>query len=165
MQDEVDQLLAAWRRERPDLVVEPLGLWSRIKRLDQYLDMARRSAYAEHGLEIWEFDVLAALRRSGEPYQLTPGQLLRETHVTSGTMTNRVDRLVERGFVVRASHPADGRGVLVTLTEPGKQRVDAAMDSLLTTEQSLLHGLSEDRVERIADDLRVLLLAQAAQSE
>ena len=161
MQDEVDELLAAWRRERPDLPLEPMGLWSRIKRLDQYLDMARRSAYAEHGLEIWEFDVLAALRRSGEPYQLTPGQLLRETHVTSGTMTNRVDRLVERGFVIRESHPADGRGVLVTLTNPGKQRVDAAMDSLLATEGSLLGDISDARLERIAADLRRLLLVQA----
>ena len=160
MQDEVDELIAAWRRERPDLSLAPMALWSRVKRLDQYLDMARRSAYAEHGLEIWEFDVLAALRRAGEPYRLTPGQLLKETHVTSGTMTNRVDRLVERGFVIRESHPVDGRGVLVTLTTPGRQRVDAALDSLLTTEAALLGTLSGDRLERLADDLRVLLLAQ-----
>ncbi|MBO1031067.1 MarR family transcriptional regulator [Tessaracoccus sp. SD287] len=160
MQDEVDELMTAWRRERPDLSLEPMALWSRVKRLEQYLDMARRSAYAEHGLEIWEFDVLAALRRAGEPYRLTPGQLLKETHVTSGTMTNRVDRLVERGFVVRESHPVDGRGVLVTLTTPGRQRVDAALDSLLTTETALLGSLSGERLDRIADDLRVLLLAQ-----
>lgn len=160
MQDEVDELIAAWLRERPDLPVEPMALWSRVKRLEQYLDMARRSAFAEHGLEIWEFDVLAALRRSGDPYRLSPGRLLKETHVTSGTMTNRVDRLVERGFVVRESHPDDGRGVLVVLTEPGRQRVDAALDSLLATEASLLGDLSPERLERIGDDLRVLLLAQ-----
>ena len=104
--------------------------------------------------------MLAALRRAGEPYRLTPGQLLKETHVTSGTMTNRVDRLVERGFVIRESHPVDGRGVLVTLTTPGRQRVDAALDSLLTTEAALLGTLSGDSLERLADDLRVLLLAQ-----
>lgn len=160
MQDEVDELIVAWRRVRPDLSLEPMAVWSRIKRLEQYLDVARRSAYAEHGLEIWEFDVLAALRRVGEPHRLTPGKLLKETHVTSGTMTNRVDRLVERGFVIRESHPADGRGVLVTLTDPGKQRVDAALDSLLSTEAALVGSLSGERLERIADDLRVLLLAQ-----
>lgn len=160
MHDEVDEILAAWRRERPELSIEPMELWSRIKRLDQYLDMARRSAYAEHGLEVWEFDVLAALRRSGSPYRLTPGQLLKQTHVTSGTMTNRVDRLVERGFVKRESHPDDGRGVLVVLTRAGRQRVDAALDSLLATEESLLKELPRDRFNRLADDLRILLLAQ-----
>ncbi|MGA4508032.1 MarR family winged helix-turn-helix transcriptional regulator [Propionibacteriaceae bacterium G1746] len=160
MRDEVDDIVEAWHRERPDLQLEPMALWSRIKRLGQYLDMARRSAYAEHGLEVWEFDVLAALRRSGEPYQLTPGQLLKETHVTSGTMTNRVDRLVERGFVTRESHPVDGRGVLVTLTAPGKQRADAALESLLTTEDALLQELSATDQARMAGDLRVLLVAQ-----
>ena len=160
MQDEVDQILSAWRRERPDLAVAPMALWSRIKRLDQYLDMARRSAYAEHGLEVWEFDVLAALRRNGKPDRLTPGQLLRETHVTSGTMTNRVDRLVERGFVTRESHPDDGRGVLVCLSDSGRQRVDAAMDSLLATERSLLGDMSEADLDRLAGELRGLLVVQ-----
>lgn len=164
MQDEVDEILAAWRRERPELATAPMELWSRIKRLDQYLDMSRRSAYAEHGLEVWEFDVLAALRRTGTPYRLTPGQLLKQTHVTSGTMTNRVDRLVERGFVVRESHPDDGRGVLVKLTKAGRQRVDAALDSLLATEESLLRNLPEDRRARLADDLRILLIAQSGGS-
>ncbi|HSN44319.1 MAG TPA: helix-turn-helix domain-containing protein, partial [Propionibacteriaceae bacterium] len=97
--DEVDDLIAAWGRERPDLTLAPMEIWSRIVRLAQHLDVARAAAYSTHGLEAWEFDVLAALRRSGEPYRLTPGQLLRETHVTSGTMTNRVDRLVTRGLV------------------------------------------------------------------
>lgn len=164
MHDEVDEILAAWKRERPDLAIGPMELWSRIKRLDQYLDMARRSAYAEHGLEVWEFDVLAALRRAGEPYRLTPGQLLKQTHVTSGTMTNRVDRLVERGFVTRESHPDDGRGVLVVLTKSGRQRVDAALDSLLATEESLLQRFSPERRDRLADDLRTLLVAQAEQA-
>src|SRR5881396_1598922 len=96
-QDEVDRLIAAWRRERPDLDVEPMEVLSRITRLARHLDLARRSAFAAHGLESWEFDVLSALRRSGRPYQLSPGQLLRETMVTSGTMTNRVDRLMDKG--------------------------------------------------------------------
>lgn len=161
MRDEVDEIIAAWRRERPELDLGPMELWSRVKRLDQYLDLARRRAYAEHGLEVWEFDVLAALRRHGEPYRLTPGQLLRETHVTSGTMTNRVDRLVARGMVVRETHPDDGRGVLVVLTETGREHVDAALDSLLATEAQLLGKLSDQRLDQIADDLRTLLLTQA----
>jgi DNA-binding MarR family transcriptional regulator len=97
--DEVDTIVAAWRRERPDLDVAPMEILSRISRLARHLDRLRGNAFSVHGLESWEFDVLAALRRSGPPYRLSPGQLLRETLVTSGTMTNRVDRLVERGLV------------------------------------------------------------------
>ena len=91
--DEVDEVMAAWHRERPDLATSPMAVWSRIHRLAALLDAARKRCFAEHGLDNWEFDVLAALRRAGEPYQLSPGQLLHQTHVTSGTMTNRVARL------------------------------------------------------------------------
>jgi len=160
MQDEVDGLIAAWRRERSDLPVEPMQIWSRIKRLEQYLDAARSRAYAEHGLEVWEFDVLAALRRAGQPYTMSPGQLLRETHVTSGTMTNRVARLSARGFVQRSTDPADGRGARVTLTGAGKDVVDAALGSLLEVEEALLTSLPDDARGRLADDLRLLLLHQ-----
>src|SRR6478736_8218963 len=93
LRDEVDDLVAAWRAQRPDLDVEPMQVLSRISRLARHLDIARRGAFAEHGLESWEFDVLSALRRQGPPFQLTPGALLRATLVTSGTMTNRIDRL------------------------------------------------------------------------
>ena len=93
MRDEVDELVEAWARERDDLDLEPVAVFSRISRLARHLDLARRDAFTAHGIESWEFDVLAALRRAGAPYELSPGRLLRETLVTSGTMTNRVDRL------------------------------------------------------------------------
>src|SRR5579859_2381974 len=93
MRDEVDELVAAWQAQRPDLDVEPLHVLSRISRLARHLDIARRGAFADHGLEAWEFDVLSALRRQGPPFQLSPGALIRATLVTSGTMTNRIDRL------------------------------------------------------------------------
>ena len=98
MRDEVDELVEAWARERADLDLGPVAVFSRIPRLARHLDLARREAFAAHGIESWEFDVLAALRRAGEPYELSPGRLLRETLVTSGTMTNRVDRLAARGL-------------------------------------------------------------------
>src|SRR4029077_11875717 len=91
--DEVDDLVAAWQAERPDLDVRPMQVLSRISRLARHLDRERRNAFTAHGLESWEFDVLAALRRQGAPYELSPGALLRTTLVTSGTMTNRIDRL------------------------------------------------------------------------
>lgn len=158
--DEVDDLVEAWRRERPDLGLAPMEIWSRVLRLGLHLDAARRAAYAEHSIEPWEFDVLAALRRSGSPYRLTPGQLLRETHVTSGTMTNRVDRLVSRGLVARASHPEDGRVVLVELNPAGRELVDAAITSLLAAEDALLGDLGQGERHALANGLRALLLAQ-----
>jgi DNA-binding MarR family transcriptional regulator len=136
MEDEVDRLVTAWRRERPDLDVEPLEVLSRISRLARHLDRARRTAFAEHNLEPWEFDVLTALRRAGAPYQLSPGQLLTQTLVTSGTMTNRIDRLAGKGLVQRLPDPGDRRGVLVRLTESGQHRADEALAGLLAHEQS-----------------------------
>lgn len=157
VRDEVDDLVAAWQAERPDLDVQPLQVLSRVSRLARHLDRARRSAFAGHGLEPWEFDVLAALRREGPPYELSPGALLRTTLVTSGTMTNRVDRLEQAGLVRRRPDPHDRRGVLVALTAAGQTRVDAALASLLEAEQALLAGLPEDSRRTLAGLLRVLL--------
>ncbi len=158
MQDEVDRLVAAWRRVRPDLDVSPLEVFSRIGRLARHLDRDRRAAFAEHDLETWEFDVLAALRRSGEPHTLSPGQLMTQTLVTSGTMTNRVDRLVDKGLVERAPDPRDRRGVQVRLTRRGRERVDAAMTDLLEREQVLLARLSSADRRALAMQLRTLVL-------
>src|ERR687890_219770 len=127
LRDEVDLVVEAWSRERPDLNVTPMRVLSRVTRLARHLDRQRAAAFSAHGLETWEFDVLAALRRAGPPNQLSPGQLLRETLVTSGTMTNRVDRLAARGLVRRDLHPGDKRGVLVGLTDAGRTAVDACL--------------------------------------
>jgi DNA-binding MarR family transcriptional regulator len=157
LRDEVDDIVAAWHAERPDLDVEPLQVLSRISRLARHLDRARRAAFASHGLEPWEFDVLSALRRQGPPYQLTPGALLRATLVTSGTMTNRIDRLADAGLVRRLPDPQDRRGVLVTLTAEGQQRADEALADLVLSEYDLLKGLGPADRRILADLLRVLL--------
>ena len=156
--DEVDDLVAAWQTERPDLDVRPMQVLSRISRLARHLDRERRGAFAAHDLESWEFDVLAALRRQGAPYELSPGALLRATLVTSGTMTNRIDRLEEAGLVRRRPDPQDKRGVLVTLTAAGQSRVDAALADLLAAEQALLAGLPEASRHTLAGLLRILLV-------
>lgn len=156
--DEVDAIVAAWARERPDLDTAPMQVLSRVTRLARHLDLARRTAFAAHDLEPWEFDVLSALRREGEPYQLSPGRLVTATLVTSGTMTHRVDRLSERGLVAREADPRDRRGVLVTLTPAGRRAVDAALDELLEDERRLLSALPADAARDLADALRVLAL-------
>lgn len=155
--DEVDRLVRAWARERPDLDTAPMQVLSRVTRVARHLDRARRRAFATHELATWEFDVLSALRRSGEPYELSPGRLLREMLVTSGTMTNRVDRLVERGLVERRPDPADRRGVLVRLTPAGRSLVDDALGALLGSEHELLAGLPATDRDQLAALLRVVV--------
>lgn len=156
--DEVDDLVAAWHRERPDLDVSPLEVLSRVTRLARHLDRARGQAFSRHGLETWEFDVLAALRRSGEPYRLSPGRLLQQTLVTSGTMTNRIDRLAARGLVERHPSLDDRRSVMVQLTEAGATKVDAALIDLLAHERAILADLDSDDRASLTGVLRRMLL-------
>lgn len=158
LRDEVDELVEAWARERADLDLAPVAVFSRISRLARHLDLARRAAFTAHGIESWEFDVLAALRRAGAPYELSPGRLLRETLVTSGTMTNRVDRLAARGFVERSPDPDDRRGVIVRLTAEGKTAVDGAFEALLGAERTFLAGLTATEREQLGGLLRTLLI-------
>lgn len=157
MRDEVDGLVEAWQRERADLDLAPVEVFSRISRLSRHLDLARRQAFTEHDIEPWEFDVLAALRRAGAPYELSPGRLIRETLVTSGTMTNRVDRLAARGFVERLPDPRDRRGVLVRLTAAGRASVDGAFEALLDREHALLVDVPPAEREQLAHHLRTLM--------
>ena len=156
--DEVDRIVDAWSRERPDLDFSPLQVLSRVGRLSRHVDRARKAAFAASDLELWEFDVLSALRRAGAPYQLSPKALLQQTLVSSGTMTNRIDRLVERGLVARDADPHDGRGILVSMTATGRERVDAAIRLLLVAESELLDRLPKADQERLSALLRKLSL-------
>ena len=156
--DEVDRIVAAWERAHPDLDFSPLQVLSRVARLAKHLDRARRDAFASSDLEPWEFDVLAALRRAGAPYQSSPKALLQQTLVSSGTMTNRIDRLVQRGFVERRTDPHDGRGVLVAMTDVGRTAVDTAIRELVAREAELLGALPADEQDELAALLRKLAL-------
>ncbi|WP_119697094.1 MarR family winged helix-turn-helix transcriptional regulator [Microbacterium halotolerans] len=154
--DEVDRIVGAWRAQRPDLDFSPMEVLSRVDRLSHHLEHARRAAFARTDIEPWEWDVLSALRRAGEPYQLSPKTLLQQTLVSSGTMTNRIDKLVDRGLVRREADPDDGRSVLVILTESGLIRVDAAITRLIDAEADLLHSLSPTERTRLVALLRHL---------
>ncbi|MBG6239249.1 DNA-binding MarR family transcriptional regulator [Mycetocola sp. CAN_C7] len=154
--DEVDRIVEAWQHERPDLNFAPLQVLSRVGRLTRHLDRARRTAFTRSKLESWEFDVLSALRRAGDPYTLSPKQLLQQTLVSSGTMTNRIDRLVASGLVERKADPGDGRGILVVMTGTGLTRVDAAITRLVDAEAELLSALSTADQLRLAALLRKL---------
>ncbi len=156
--DEVDRIVQSWRHERPDLDFSPLEVLSRVGRLAKQLDRARKDAFHKSKLESWEFDVLAALRRAGTPYRLSPKALLQQTLVSSGTMTNRIDRLVQSGLVVRREDPKDGRGVLVEMTASGLTRVDAAITRLVDAEAQLLASLTKAEQKRLAESLKRLSL-------
>jgi DNA-binding MarR family transcriptional regulator len=157
MADQVDRLVAAWRRERPDLEVEPMHVLSRVSRLARHLELARKEAFGRLGLEQWQFDVLAALRRSGPPYEMTPGELLTETLVSSGAMTHRIDQMEAAGLVARQPDPDDGRVVRVRLTDRGREAVDVALGSLLDRERQLLSQLDPADQTRLSALLRKLL--------
>jgi DNA-binding MarR family transcriptional regulator len=156
--DAVALILEQWARERPDLDCSPMGVIGRISQLQREVHLAQRATFARHGLDAPSFDVLAALRRAGPPYQLTPTALMRTALVTSGAITQRLDRLEERGLITRTRSASDGRGVVVTLTDAGRAALDAALPDHLETERRLLSGLSTAEQDQLAALLRRFLV-------
>lgn len=154
--DHIDAILEQWGRERPDVDVSGMAIIGRLSRLEQTIRPRLDEVFAAHDLESWEFDVLATLRRSGEPHQLTPGALLASMMITSGAMTNRLKRLEDRGLVTRSPSPDDGRQVLVTLTEAGLATVDAALVDHAANEARIVEGLSERQRAQLIKLLRLL---------
>ena len=122
---------------------------SRVIRLARHLELARRDVLAFRELDSWEYDVLAALRAAGAPHELSPGALLNETLVASGTMTNRIDRLSRRGYVTREPDPADRRGVLVRLTVSGRKKIDMATADLATAEALAWQRLGARKTDQL----------------
>lgn len=154
--DAVDAIIAMWARERPELDAGPMGIVGRISRLSRLLDKELKDFFAGHGLEFWEFDVLATLRRSGAPYELSAGSLLKTAMVTSGAITNRVDRMAARGLVERLPDPEDRRGVRIRLTPAGLELIEKLMPLHVANEQRLLAALGAGDRDNLAGLLRTL---------
>ncbi|TDC92937.1 MarR family transcriptional regulator [Actinomadura sp. 7K507] len=157
MGDAVDQVLEQWKRERPDVAVWPMGIVGRISRLSQLLDRELKEFFGGFGLEKWEFDVLATLRRSGPPYELTAGALNKATMVTSGAITNRIDRLAAKDLVERIRDEGDRRSVRVRLTERGWAKIEEILPLHAANEARLLESLGPQEREQLAGVLRGLL--------
>jgi len=155
--DAVDAILAQWQRERPDLDVSPMGLIGRTTRLASHYRKAIGKVFAQHGLNPGEFDVLATLRRSGAPYQLSPTELFKSMMVSSGTMTNRIDRLEEAGLVERIPDKRDRRAMLIQITDKGFGLIENAVTSHVENEHRLLSVLDASEKEDLARLLRKLL--------
>ena len=158
MQDRIDRILAQWKRERPDLEARAMGIVGRIQRAASALRPLLDRTHDESGLTGESFDVLASLQRSGPPYQLSPTELYREMMLTSGAMTNRIDRLEESGLVTRRPDPADRRGTLVRLTAKGKALIDAAATKHFANESRLLAALTAREQQQLTDLLRKVLV-------
>lgn len=156
--DAVDRILTQWRSVRPDVDSSPLGVIGRVSRLSRLIDRRLGENFARFGIDNWMYDVLATLRRTGEPYELTAGDLVRQSMVTTGAITNRIDRLEARGFVERAGAD-DRRKVVVRLTEQGRQLVDDIVESHMATEREILAALSARERTDLAHSLRTTLLA------
>lgn len=148
--DRIDKILEQWRRERPDLDPVAMGLFGRMRNLTLHLSREMEKTFARFGLNAANFDMLATLRRSGEPYALSPSDLMDTMMVTSGTMTNRIDQLEKAGLVARSQNPNDGRSVLISLTSKGFELIDAAVTAHVETQARLVSTLSEN--ERTALD-------------
>lgn len=157
--DAVDRIIEQWKRQRPELNVWPIGIIGRISRLAGVLDKKLQQTFSKYGLNPGEFDVLASLRRSGEPFTLTPTMLFQFLMVTSGTMTNRLDNLEKAGYIQRSPDPNDRRGILVSLTPAGKEIVDRVIEVHLLNEERLLAVLDPAEREVIVGILRKLLIS------
>lgn len=162
MADHVDRVLAQWAAQRPDLDVSPMAVIGRLTRAERRIGAELARTFAEHELDRASFDVLATLRRSDPPHRLTPTQLMRSAMVTSGAITQRLDRLEARGLVARAPNEADGRGTHVSLTDSGRALIDRALPDHVATEERLLAALDDAERDALASTLRRLLLALEA---
>src|SRR5512133_1070825 len=160
--DHIDQILSQWSRERPELDTKALGLVGRLVRTVHLADAALAKGLRGHNLQAGWFDLLAALRRTGDPYELNPTELMRATLLSSGGMTKRLDRLAEAGLVERRPDPHDRRGTLVRLTGRGKALVDRALAGRLANKDRLLAALDPAERRRLDQRLRKLLSALEA---
>ncbi|HCB1499676.1 DNA-binding MarR family transcriptional regulator [Klebsiella oxytoca] len=155
--DAVDRILEQWQRERPDLDCSPMGPIGRLKRCAMLLEPRIEAAFIRHGLVRWEFDMLATLRRAGEPFVLSPTQLFSTLMITSGTMTHRLKALEKRGFISRQPNPEDARSLLVALTPEGRTLIDEAVKSHVENEHQLLAGLSTVQRQQLDEALAVFM--------
>jgi DNA-binding MarR family transcriptional regulator len=156
--DAVDRITSQWNEVRPDVDVSPIDVIGRVSRLSRLVDRRLTENFARFGIESWMYDVLATLRRSGEPYELTAGDLVRQTMVTTGAVTNRIDRLEERDLVERTTTD-DRRKVIVRLTKQGLDLVDEVVEAHMATEREILAALTSRQQHDLARLLRATLLA------
>ena len=157
MADAIDVVIEQWRNARPDVDLWPMNVLGRIARLSRVLEKENKKFLTEHGLEPFEFDVLTTLRRSGEPYELTASALLKAALVTSGAITNRIDRMEIKGLVERVRDLDDRRSVRIRLTPHGREVLDGIFSLHIANMERIIQPLDPRAREQLASALRSLL--------
>ncbi|GLX62891.1 transcriptional regulator [Proteus vulgaris] len=155
--DRIDKITKQWQRERPDLDISPMGLIGRLGNVTLHLSREMEKVFSQFGLNTSSFDVLATLRRAGDPYTLSPGEMLSTLMVTSGTMTNRIDQLEKAGWVIRKVNPEDGRSFLVSLTPEGLELINQVIEAHVENQKRLVSGLSQQEQQTLNQLLKVFL--------
>ncbi|MDS0788484.1 MarR family transcriptional regulator [Proteus vulgaris] len=155
--DRIDRITEQWQRERPDLDISPMGLIGRLGNITLHLSREMEKVFSQFGLNTSSFDVLATLRRAGNPYTLSPGEMLSTLMVTSGTMTNRIDQLEKAGWVIRKVNPQDGRSFLVSLTPQGLELINQVIEAHVNNQKRLVAGLSQQEQQALNALLKVFL--------
>ncbi|MGS0680369.1 MarR family winged helix-turn-helix transcriptional regulator [Shewanella sp. 125m-7] len=141
--EDIDKVIAQWAKEKPHLDTLPMAIFGRIMRLQKHIEAEIAACHKQYGLTMGEFDVLATLRRSGEPFNLTPSALLLSMMLTSGAMTNRLDKLETKGLIERVHSKQDRRSVSVGLTEKGFNTIDKAIEDHVRIQHKLVEQLSD----------------------
>jgi DNA-binding MarR family transcriptional regulator len=159
--DAIDRIEDAWRRERPDVDVSSVGIISRVWRISRHLEQARKERLAEHGTDRVTLDVLAMLRRSGPPFRMTAGELTHHSLISSGGVSQRLEKLERAGLLTRHIHSDDRRRIDVQLTQDGVELIDSILADLMAHEAALLDVLAPGE----QDDLRRILKRLLARFE
>ncbi|MGR5206664.1 MarR family winged helix-turn-helix transcriptional regulator [Vibrio sp. PNB23_22_7] len=155
--DAIDRVVMQWAKEKPELDTEPMAIMGRLMRIAKHMETQVAELHKGHGLKMGEFDVLATLRRSGEPYRLTPSELIVSMMLTSGAMTNRLDKLETKGLIAREHRKEDRRSVTVKLTPIGFALIDMLIEEHLKVQHHLMGKLSDDEKRQINLALKLLL--------
>lgn len=163
--DHVDGVLTQWRNVRPEADASPMAIFTRVYRLSKYLNRRIAAVFREHGLHDGEFDLLATLYRSGQPQGLTPNALRRAAVLSSGAMTNRLDRLEGAGLIQRVANPADRRSLLIRLSDEGQAVLLGCLDEYLANLHGMQAPLDQAQKEALANGLRALLLTLEASED
>ena len=157
--DAIDRVVEQWAKEKPDLETEPMAIMGRVMRIAKYMETQVADLHKQYDLKLGEFDVLATLRRSGKPYRLTPSELIGSMMLTSGAMTNRLDKLEAKGLISREHSKEDRRSVSVKLTKSGLTLIDEMMTEHVEMQKKLVKTLSASQKKNTNQLLKTWLSA------
>jgi len=155
--DAIDRLVDQWAREKPEMDTEPMAIMGRLMRIAKYMEGQVADLHKQYDLKLGEFDVLATLRRSGESYRLTPSELIDSMMLTSGAMTNRLDKLETKGLIAREHSKEDRRSVTVQLTPDGFTLIDSIIHEHLDVQHRLVKSLTASQKKQVNQILKVWL--------